>query len=49
MNGCGFPGPPGPSGRVGHAKIEMDDAVVMLADDAAEYDAFAPDRMVRSA
>jgi PhnB protein len=36
---------PGPDGRVGHAELEIGDAVIMLADEYPEMDACAPPRI----
>jgi PhnB protein len=33
---------PGPDGRIGHAELQLDDSVVMLADEHPEVDARAP-------
>jgi PhnB protein len=32
----------GPDGRVGHAEIQIGDSVIMMADESAQMDAFAP-------
>jgi PhnB protein len=33
---------PGPGGKIGHAEIEIGDCVIMLADEAPEWNAHAP-------
>jgi PhnB protein len=33
---------PAPGGRIGHAELEFGDCVIMLADEAPQWDAYAP-------
>ena len=40
---------PGPGGRIGHAELEIGESVIMLADEAPEHGAVAPDRSRREA
>jgi PhnB protein len=34
---------PAPQGKIGHAELEMGNSLIMLADEAPQHDAFAPD------
>ena len=33
---------PGPGGRIGHAELQVGDAVIMVSDESPEHQAFAP-------